>query len=200
MSVYEERYHQILEYAHVHHEWERWAGFYNVAKTWAIQTITDVGWDDESALWKFCCCIAALSPMKPWHHNKVVAGLALSEYLETGRCDNVPVMAARKEAARLALETGTVSGPKVLPFAHALYGDRDAAVIDRHMLDACAGCEPPGDAPPPMSHIPHLQQALTNLRDWWWEHEGFEFRSVPTIQAGIWGYIRWEKGLPAYDY
>lgn len=199
LDVYLERYHQVLEYAHVHPEWPRWAEFYHVAKQWAARIITDLEWKDALALRKFTACVAALSPMKPWHHNKDVAVLALSEFLENGTCDAVPVMGARKEAALLALQTGKVSGPKVEPFARALYGDRRAAVIDRHMLDTCAGCAPPSHDSPPLSHVPILQDALTQLTDQW-RDEGWTNNQVTEIQAGIWGYIRWEKGLPAYDY
>src|SRR5262245_51405453 len=71
-------------------------------------------------------------------------------------------------------------GPKVAPFARALYGDTSAAVIDRWMLRAA---DPDGSNWPNPSRIRRVAGALKALAR--------ELRqSVTTVQATIWLAIR----------
>ena len=195
VSEYEARYHTLLEHATIHPDWPEWSKFYWYARKWAIQTIAELGWDHPYALRNFTACIAALSPLKPWAMNQHIAVLALNEYMERGTCQTIPAMDSRKRAAERALTTGVVSGRKVEPFARALYGDNRAAVIDRHMLDACRGVG--GNDDTPQTHVPHLIEALTRVTDHWRSERFLKYHeNVTQVQAGLWGFVRYEKGLP----
>jgi len=76
--------------------------------------------------------VAALSPQVAWRHN-----LALADALASDPNRNPGHFGHIFQDARAALlHCHAPTGRKRAPFARAILGDPDAAVIDRHMLSA----------------------------------------------------------------
>jgi len=78
--------------------------------------------------------IAALSPMQQWDVNLRMADAVLAGLEVKGLTGNIRKAEAIASGAKAPLQV--LSGPKVRAFYRAIVGDRESAVVDRHMWRA----------------------------------------------------------------